>query len=47
MSHDEVEKLFRHGAGWLEMHPEREAIARRYLAHQKSLARAELETPRD
>ena len=40
---DEVEKLLRHGAGWLEKHPERDAIARRYLAHQKSLARAALE----
>jgi len=43
VSHDEVEKLLRHGAGWLETHPEREAIARRYLKHQKSLARAALE----
>jgi 3' terminal RNA ribose 2'-O-methyltransferase Hen1 len=43
VSHDEVEKLLRHGAGWLESHPEREAIARRYLAHQKSLARAALD----
>jgi 3' terminal RNA ribose 2'-O-methyltransferase Hen1 len=43
VSHDEVEKLLRHGAGWLEKHPERDAIARRYLAHQKSLARAALE----
>src|SRR3954463_8429063 len=43
VSHDEVEKLLRHGAGWLEKHPERESIARRYLAHQKSLARAALE----
>src|SRR5439155_725011 len=43
VSHDEVEKLLRHGAGWLERHPEREAIARRYLKHQKSLARAALE----
>src|SRR5262249_11448783 len=40
---DEVEKLLRHGTGWLETHPERETIARRYLAHQKSLARAALE----
>jgi len=40
---DEVEKLLRHGAGWLETHPEREAIAHRYLAHQKSLARAALD----
>ncbi|HEY4883762.1 MAG TPA: 3' terminal RNA ribose 2'-O-methyltransferase Hen1 [Myxococcales bacterium] len=43
VGHDEVEKLLRHGAGWLEKHPEREAIARRYLAHQRSLARAALE----
>ena len=40
---DEVEKLLRHGDGWLETHPEREAIASRYLAHQKSLARAALD----
>lgn len=43
VGHDEVEKLLRHGAGWLERHPERDAIARRYLAHQRSLARAALE----
>jgi 3' terminal RNA ribose 2'-O-methyltransferase Hen1 len=43
VTNDEVEKLLRHGAGWLEAHPEREAIARRYLKHQKSLARAALE----
>jgi 3' terminal RNA ribose 2'-O-methyltransferase Hen1 len=34
---DEVEKLLRHGEGWLASHPEREAIARRYLKHQRSL----------
>jgi 3' terminal RNA ribose 2'-O-methyltransferase Hen1 len=39
----EVEKLLRHGEGWLEKHPERETIARRYLAHRRSLARAALE----
>jgi 3' terminal RNA ribose 2'-O-methyltransferase Hen1 len=39
----EVEKLLRHGEGWLDEHPERETIARRYLAHQRSLARAALE----
>jgi 3' terminal RNA ribose 2'-O-methyltransferase Hen1 len=33
----EVEKLVRHGEGWLAAHPEREAIARRYLKHQRSL----------
>jgi 3' terminal RNA ribose 2'-O-methyltransferase Hen1 len=39
----EVEKLLRHGEGWLATHPERETIARRYLAHRRSLARAALE----
>lgn len=34
---DEVEKLIRHGQGWLESHPEKEAITRRYLKHQRSL----------
>ncbi len=34
---DEVEKLVRHGEGWLAAHPEREAIARRYLKHRRSL----------
>jgi 3' terminal RNA ribose 2'-O-methyltransferase Hen1 len=36
---DEVEKLIRHGEGWLASHPEREQIARRYLKNQRSLAR--------
>ena len=39
---DEVEKLLRHGAGWLADHPERELITSRYLKHQHSLARAAL-----
>ena len=34
---DEVEKLVRHGEGWLAAHPERQAIARRYLKHRRSL----------
>lgn len=34
---DEVDKLVRAGAGWLQTHPEREQITRRYLAHQKEL----------
>src|SRR6185503_6363766 len=34
---DEVEKLLRRGEGWLASHPEREAITRRYLKHQRSL----------
>jgi 3' terminal RNA ribose 2'-O-methyltransferase Hen1 len=39
---DEVEKLLRHGAGWLAAHPERETIAHRYLKHRHSLTRAAL-----
>jgi 3' terminal RNA ribose 2'-O-methyltransferase Hen1 len=35
----EVEKLLRHGEGWLRNHPERELIANRYLKHRKPLAR--------
>jgi 3' terminal RNA ribose 2'-O-methyltransferase Hen1 len=38
VSDDEVEKLLRHGEGWLSSHPERDAITRRYLKHQRSLA---------
>ena len=34
----EVEKLLRHGEGWLRKHPERELITNRYLKHQKRLA---------
>ncbi|MGH2496144.1 MAG: 3' terminal RNA ribose 2'-O-methyltransferase Hen1 [Ktedonobacteraceae bacterium] len=37
---DEIEKLLRHGKGWLETHPEQEQIALRYLKHKRSLARA-------
>ena len=35
---DEVEKLLRHGEGWLQSHPERELIVKRYLRYQKRLA---------
>lgn len=38
----EVEKLLRHGEGWLREHPERELITNRYLKHQKWLAREAL-----
>jgi 3' terminal RNA ribose 2'-O-methyltransferase Hen1 len=38
----EVEKLLRHGEGWLRDHPERELITNRYLKHQKRLAREAL-----
>jgi 3' terminal RNA ribose 2'-O-methyltransferase Hen1 len=34
---DEVEKLLRHGEGWLANHPERDTIARQYLRHRRSL----------
>lgn len=40
---DEVEKLLRHGEGWLREHPEREMITNRYLKHQKKLAREALD----
>ena len=40
---EEVEKLLRHGAGWLEAHLEREFIVSRYLKKQKRLIRVALE----
>ncbi len=36
---DEVEKLLRHGEGWLQNHPSRDAIVARYLIHQRGLVR--------
>ena len=39
VSRDEVDKLLRAGEGWLTTHPEREAIARRYLARRTNLVR--------
>jgi 3' terminal RNA ribose 2'-O-methyltransferase Hen1 len=39
---DEVEKLLRHGQGWLAAHPERDLIARRYLKRRRSLVDAAL-----
>ena len=39
---DEVDKLLRHGEGWLAAHPERELIADRYLKRQRSLTREAL-----
>ena len=39
---DEVDKLLRHGEGWLAGHPAKEAIARRYLKHRRHLADAAL-----
>lgn len=43
VSEDEIEKLLRHGEGWLQQHPARDLITRRYLKHQKRLARLALE----
>jgi 3' terminal RNA ribose 2'-O-methyltransferase Hen1 len=42
VSDDEIEKLLRHGEGWLASHPARELITRRYLKHQGRLARLAL-----
>ena len=43
VSEDEIEKLLRHGEGWLPQHPARDLITRRYLKHQRQLARLALE----
>jgi 3' terminal RNA ribose 2'-O-methyltransferase Hen1 len=40
---DEVEKLLRRGEGWLQLHPEREAIINRYLRRQRRLTRTAVE----
>jgi 3' terminal RNA ribose 2'-O-methyltransferase Hen1 len=39
---EEVEKLLRHGEGWLAAHPERNQIVDRYLKHRRHLARQAL-----
>jgi 3' terminal RNA ribose 2'-O-methyltransferase Hen1 len=39
---DEVDKLLRAGSGWLATHPRRSLIARRYLAHKRSLTNVAL-----
>jgi 3' terminal RNA ribose 2'-O-methyltransferase Hen1 len=36
---DEVTKLMKRGEGWLEAHPSRDLIVRRYLIHRRALAR--------
>lgn len=40
---DEIDKLLKRGEGWLDQHPARELIVRRYLRHRHILARAALE----
>jgi 3' terminal RNA ribose 2'-O-methyltransferase Hen1 len=42
VSQNEIEKLLAKGKGWLEQHPEKEQITRRYLFNLKSLAREAL-----
>lgn len=37
---DEVQKLLKHGEGWLQDHPEREAIVARYLRRYRHLTKA-------
>jgi len=40
---DEIDKLLRRGEGWLDAHPLKEEISRRYLWHNKTLTREALE----
>lgn len=40
---DEVDKLLRKGGKWLEDHPEKVTIARRYLRHEKTLVKMALD----
>ncbi|WP_316232075.1 3' terminal RNA ribose 2'-O-methyltransferase Hen1 [Bradyrhizobium sp. SZCCHNR1051] len=40
---EEIDKLLKRGEGWLDTHPARELIVRRYLRHRGVLARAALE----
>jgi 3' terminal RNA ribose 2'-O-methyltransferase Hen1 len=42
VGNDEVEKLLRHGEGWLPTHPEKEQIAARYLKRQGKLVKSAL-----
>jgi 3' terminal RNA ribose 2'-O-methyltransferase Hen1 len=42
VSHDEVDKLLRHGEGWLATHPEKDQIAARYLKRQGQLVKSAL-----
>jgi 3' terminal RNA ribose 2'-O-methyltransferase Hen1 len=43
VSRDEIEKLLERGKGWLETHPEKEQITRRYLINLRSFTRQALE----
>ena len=39
---EEIDKLLRHGQGWLNLHPHKEQITKRYLKRQGKLARKAL-----
>ncbi|MEZ6141737.1 MAG: 3' terminal RNA ribose 2'-O-methyltransferase Hen1 [Zavarzinella sp.] len=41
---DEIDKIKRHGAGWLENHPHYEQIVRRYLGNHTRLVNAAIES---
>lgn len=43
MSDDEVEKLLRHGEGWLSSHPEMKFITHRYFGRKKSYSKRAIE----
>lgn len=43
MNKEEVDKLLHRGEGWLENHPEKEFITRRYFRYKRSLTRLALE----
>jgi len=43
VSEDEIDKLLKRGEGWLDQHPAKELIVRRYLRHHGVLTRAALE----
>jgi 3' terminal RNA ribose 2'-O-methyltransferase Hen1 len=43
VSEDEIDKLLRHGEGWLAAHPDRDFIVRRYLRRGPRLARKALD----
>ena len=47
VSEDEVEKLLQRGEGWLESHPAKEQITRRYLLHKRYLTQMALERLKD
>lgn len=47
VSEDEIEKLVKRGAGWLESHPEKPWIVRRYLRDKESLTRQALDRLKD